>query len=401
MRDIKLEEPVTAPAFILSCERSGSTMLRYIVDTHSQACCPGELALGSLCNALRLTLTRTPRNADSRMVELQALAETREIVSGIMNAYARAKGKKLWCEKTPWNLQHLPTLAAVFPDAKYICLYRNCVDVVHSCLETSRHGFMPELARYVARMPGNLVAAMMESWSEKTAKLIDFEAQHPGKSFRVTYESMVTSPETTLPALFSFLGLSWEPELLQRAFHTHHDSGGGDPKVRFTDRIELDRINSGTGIPLRDVSDTHRKRANDLLIQLGYPQLGTDYPIAASSHSVKRAEAGNLTSRRIREIFELHVPERLKRNADVLRLKQASFKFVVTGDDCSSWLVVFREMKPSVLEGNGTADCTVTISDSVLLKITSGQLNPYSAYQEGLVRIDGDMRLVPKIASII
>lgn len=42
--------------FILSCERSGSTLLRYIVDTHPRIACPGHLYLGRLCQYLYQTM---------------------------------------------------------------------------------------------------------------------------------------------------------------------------------------------------------------------------------------------------------------------------------------------------------------------------------------------------------
>ena len=40
------------PIFIASHARTGSTLLRYIIDTHPALCCPPELALGQLCSAL-------------------------------------------------------------------------------------------------------------------------------------------------------------------------------------------------------------------------------------------------------------------------------------------------------------------------------------------------------------
>src|SRR5437870_3917407 len=91
--------------FVLSCERAGSTLLRFIIDTHPQICSPSELYIGALCKALKTTLQRTTgqigpaENRDARVIE-----QVRSTVDSIMNAYTRERKKELWCEKTPLNL---------------------------------------------------------------------------------------------------------------------------------------------------------------------------------------------------------------------------------------------------------------------------------------------------------
>ncbi|NOR70815.1 MAG: hypothetical protein GQ532_14175, partial [Methylomarinum sp.] len=128
--------------FILSCERSGSTMLRYIIDTHSKIACPGHLYLGSLCESLNRTLmgsvAQTLAEANKEAQQDFIVIETRKIIHNIMDSYIEAKGKQIWCEKTPMNLDHLSLLETHFPEAKYICLYRHCMDVVNSSINLSK-----------------------------------------------------------------------------------------------------------------------------------------------------------------------------------------------------------------------------------------------------------------------
>src|SRR5690606_3518895 len=104
------------PVFILPCERSGSTMLRYIVDTHSKVACPSNLYLGSLCESLNRTLMGT---IAQNQVELDeegkqqfAVSEARKMICNIMDSYIKAKNKQIWCEKTPMNLEYLSVLDA-------------------------------------------------------------------------------------------------------------------------------------------------------------------------------------------------------------------------------------------------------------------------------------------------
>src|SRR5690242_11096690 len=101
------------PAFILSPARSGSTLLRYIIDTHPVFCSPPELNLGRVCESLYRALYHTTTASEKDQVVYQ---EIRSIISGFMGSYAAGKGKPRWCDKSPDNLHHLPILYRVFPD---------------------------------------------------------------------------------------------------------------------------------------------------------------------------------------------------------------------------------------------------------------------------------------------
>ncbi|WGS87248.1 sulfotransferase [Methylomonas sp. UP202] len=165
--------------FILSCERSGSTMLRYILDTHSKIVCPGHLYLGSVCESLNCvhlsTIAQINENFDSKDKKLFALKEAKDVITKILDQYMDAKGKQAWCEKTPLNLAYLSLLESIFPEAQYICLYRHCMDVVNSSVNMSKYAFLPEYIPYIHRNPGNIVVAMVENWANKTERLLKFE----------------------------------------------------------------------------------------------------------------------------------------------------------------------------------------------------------------------------------
>jgi hypothetical protein len=245
--------PASTPLFVLSCERSGSTLLRYILDTHPEICCPGELAIGRLVRTLRHTVTRTLALTacdDGPGRDRAAQNEVRGIVDSLLCRFAAERGKQIWCDKTPDNLLHLDHIDWAFPNARYLCLYRQGKDVIQSCLESSRDGFMTELASYVQKRPDNLVAAMLENWIDKTERLIAFEAGNE-RCLRLRYEDLVTDSVATLNSVFGFLELSWDPSLLDEVFATPHDPGGGDANIRSSDRINQDRI--GRGIALNPI----------------------------------------------------------------------------------------------------------------------------------------------------
>ncbi len=216
MDRLTFDEPQMPAVFVLSAPRSGSTLLRYVLDTHSRIASPGEIFLARLCFDLELALSRTAGAGlpPGRATEERLAAETRRVVAGVMESYARSKGKSLWCDKSPRNVEYLPSLARTFPRGRYVCLYRNCLDTVKSMLTASQQGFMLELAPYAAKSPNNLVAAMIDAWCDYTGKILDFEAAHPGQVFRLRYEDMVLEPEAALRPLFAFLEVAWEPEVV-------------------------------------------------------------------------------------------------------------------------------------------------------------------------------------------
>ena len=87
------------PVFVLCCARSGSTLLRYMLDTHPDVCCPPELHLSDLCLKLMWVFQNTadePVKEDTvQAISTKAFAPIRKIVSGIMDDYAQRKHKSI------------------------------------------------------------------------------------------------------------------------------------------------------------------------------------------------------------------------------------------------------------------------------------------------------------------
>jgi hypothetical protein len=166
-----------APIFVLSDFRSGSTLLRYILDSHPEICCPAEMAMGTLCQyafqGVELTARRgEATNAADRDLQLRQVAD---LVSGVMEKYCAHKNKRRWCEKTPSNLGLIHLLNAVFPAAQYVCLYRCGLDQSSSLLD---YEGASRVQPYVRRNGGDVAAAALDRWCEVAEHLLAVE--HPG-----------------------------------------------------------------------------------------------------------------------------------------------------------------------------------------------------------------------------
>lgn len=391
------------PIFILASARSGSTLLRYIVDTHPDICCPAELNLGNLCSQLlrvhSYTTAQLSTASQEREIQQRICAEVRQTVSDIMLSYAKAKDKINWCEKSSDNLTYADALMKVFPGAKYICLHRHCMDVVYSLLEMSRFGFVEWAVNYVHKNPRNLVAAMAEYWADYTERLLKFERRNASECFRIKYETLVSDPSTTLNQLFAFLGVDWDESLLNEIFSVRHDPGPGDIKISFEKHIHKNSVGKGSTILGSHLSNM-RERVNLLLEELEYSIVGQDWGVTPHNTNTATAIDESEIPSSIREIFTKEFPRRLKERRDRLLGLDAIYKFIITGTGNGAWMIDLRE-DVQVMAGNGNANCTITISAGDLIAIVSGTLNPGEAFLQERVNVAGDGNLAKKLGEIL
>lgn len=281
-----------APIFILSHARTGSTLLRYVVNAHPDVCSPAELMLGRLCRDLTYTLAITRQVVDgeeSAPLSPDVFSLVRLHVDQIMTDYCARRRKTRWCEKSVDNIEHLDILGGVFPDAQYICLHRNCLDVVHSLLEKFRYGFASRFSQLVARRPENTVAVMVESWVEATQAIVDLETSVPDRCLRVAYEQFVAQPVGSAERLFGFLGLPFDARMLDDVFTAPRDRGPGDLKIQFTRRIHKDRVGLGASIPRQRIPTHLLARVNTLHERLGYPPIGEELSVIEKAIAARAA----------------------------------------------------------------------------------------------------------------
>jgi hypothetical protein len=288
-----------SPIFILSCERSGSTLLRYILDTHPDISCPGELFLGRLIKDLNVTVSRTTGLTPGQKPQELGPAtqrEVRRILDEMLTSFAQSRGKKIWCDKTPANLKNLAEIESTFPEARFICLYRNSLDVVQSCMDLREKGIsyewtVPYMAKHLqnylagygmGQNPAgktqpinplqNYLDAMLENWLDKTESLLRFEKSH-SKTCRLKYEDLIANPGQTLDTIFKFLELEWNPSLLDHIFAAQHDQGGGDYKIESTRQIEKEHVGRGAQMDpvlLANIPLSLKQRQQALHLELGY-----------------------------------------------------------------------------------------------------------------------------------
>ena len=145
-----------ALAVIVGGARSGTTLLRALLDAHSEVGCPAEAGLPALMSHARRVWATVCTSADPSLldpqgepptdgpepvIELPARAEReiRRLALAVMRSYCRPAGKRIYCDKSLDNAHHLPATFHVFP--------RN--EVHHH--RPPRHGYDRVWPRSVAR----------------------------------------------------------------------------------------------------------------------------------------------------------------------------------------------------------------------------------------------------------
>jgi len=77
----------------------------------------------------------------------------------------------------------------------------------------------------------------------------------------------------------------------------------------------------------------------------------------------------------------------------------ATYKFVLDGDGGGTWVVDLKE-SPKVTEGDGSADCTLSMDATDFVDLLEGRANGQQLFFQGKLRIEGDMGLALKLQNL-
>src|SRR5215217_4010814 len=126
---------LVAPVFVLCSVRSGSTLLRVLLDSHSRLCAPHELHLRDQRVKLRKEYARRAL-ADVGLDErrLQYLLWDR-----VLHRELAASGKEVLVNKTPSDVFIADRIRECWPDARFIFLLRHPLAIARS-RHTARPG---------------------------------------------------------------------------------------------------------------------------------------------------------------------------------------------------------------------------------------------------------------------
>ncbi|WP_394540599.1 sulfotransferase [Lysobacter enzymogenes] len=252
---------VASPVFVISAVRSGSTLLRCVLDTHSRICAPHELHLPDF----QVQLDTLQANVSMEAMGLD-LAEAEHLLwDRLLHRLLAASGKHTIVDKTPANALRWQRLAQCWPQARFIFLVRHPSHVLDSMLAAAKGALGQELKERFGEQNerwGNPDSAQTMLLPQLSG-VIQARAALPGLTVR--YEELTADPARVTQDVCRFLGLEWESEMMEYGRVDH-----GPFKVFLGDNSE--RIHSGRIQASRELpaGDSVPPRLREACQSLGY-----------------------------------------------------------------------------------------------------------------------------------
>jgi hypothetical protein len=302
--------------FIIGCPRSGTTLLRRLVDAHPLVAVidetrwivsfferrAGLTSEGMVTPKLVLRLLDYDRFAKLGIgrEDLEGLMASGEpisyaaFVSGIFDLYGRIHSKNLVGDKTPRYARKVPTLHALWPEARFVHLIRDGRDVCLSILNWKKS--QRSIGRFESWREDPVTTTTL--WWELHLRLAreDSVPLGPGLYREVRYESLVARPAEECERLCRFLGIPYNGAMLR--FHEGRERSGTGLDAKKAWRPVTEGLRDWTSeMPAADV-ERFEAAVGGLLDDLGYERA---FP-SPSSEAIERASE---TRRRfVRELGE-------------------------------------------------------------------------------------------------
>lgn len=207
--------------FVVGMNRSGTTLLRMMLDAHPQLTIPPETHfVPDLIKATRggdataedaLAAMKSAREwgdfgfSDEEMLaRLRALPKVKPgpAVRTFYDAYMEQQGKPRWGEKTPTYVQKMKLIQRALPEARFVHVIRDGRDVALSVLD-----------RTVRDLTASDVA---RRWQRKIIKARE-DSPNLEHYTEIRYEDLILETEPVLRRVCEFIELPWDDAML--AYH--------------------------------------------------------------------------------------------------------------------------------------------------------------------------------------
>ncbi len=221
--------------FLIGPFRAGTTLLRKILDSHSQIVSPAEtwflLPLLNLWEGQGQCPRYNPAQAAGALRGHLTQEQFIECVRAFAHRFyaAHMDATVRWfVDKTPPYLSIAPALAQIFPRARFIILARD-PRALAAARHTWRHADSPAVESRFGGVAGDITR--LASLADRVAPRVRC----------VRYEDLCRHPETVCRELCALLGVGFEPGMI-RYGGSPHDEGYGDENTRLHEAPHTDSL---------------------------------------------------------------------------------------------------------------------------------------------------------------
>ena len=202
------------PIFIVGMPRSGTTLTEQIISSHSMVTGLGELR--KVSDLLEPHLSKADVNVEGVIPALR---------SGYLKyVSSMLEGGSVFTDKMPHNFMWLPALAAAFPEAKFVHVYR---DAAATCWSNYERFFPTDGLRYCYDLKDivgyyNLYTHLMRQYSEALGDRIH----------HLDYDRLTSSAEVEITALFEYLQLDIEQGVFAPHLNSRNVATASNEQIR-------------------------------------------------------------------------------------------------------------------------------------------------------------------------
>ncbi len=199
-----LSKVADRPAFMIGFPRSGTTLLDTFLRGHKDIEVLEETGIAA---AMVQKLGVHSRDT-LPLLETLSAGQMQKAAEGYLRAARKlAPGDGVIVDRNPYNTQILGDILRVFPKARVIMAVRDPADVVLSCY----------MQNFVLNDANALLTNIQDAAKayDSTMKLwVQYQEVLDFDKTVIRYEDIVNDAAATLPPLVDFLGLEWDPAML-------------------------------------------------------------------------------------------------------------------------------------------------------------------------------------------
>ncbi|GMG87944.1 tetratricopeptide repeat-containing sulfotransferase family protein [Biformimicrobium ophioploci] len=198
------QDQTPAPIFVVGMPRSGTTLTAQILSAHSKVENLGEVSFISDLAMQASKITGQPFPQCCGFLDEQALQTLQEGYR--KRARLRWPAAEFVVDKTPMNFNFIGFIRQIFPEAPIIYCKRNAMD---NCLSIFKLPF-DENQSY-----SHDLTALGQSYCQHEAIMALWKTLYPDEILESSYEEVVADPEARTRQMLDFIGLPFEPEVLE------------------------------------------------------------------------------------------------------------------------------------------------------------------------------------------